>query len=158
MQVQCSKCSRPIALTDVIESFNGRLAHLDCARAQVLTPEERSLLFVYCFDHVVARCSDCGLDFRMTELGSDLGGSRTNLCPKCRADLTERVRVHLYGCAMLPSEVRLRAKKVREAARQLVKRSKQAIDRSDVLIREAEALLFVRQQVLRAAMGRRAAS
>jgi hypothetical protein len=43
---------------------------------------------------------------------------------------------------MLPSEVRRRAKAVREAAQQLVKQSQQARDRSDVLIREAEALLF----------------
>jgi hypothetical protein len=54
MQVNCSKCLRPIAVADVIESSAGRLSHLDCARAQGLTPEERALLFVFCSDHIVA--------------------------------------------------------------------------------------------------------
>jgi hypothetical protein len=29
MQVNCWKCSRPIALTDIVESNNGGLSHLD---------------------------------------------------------------------------------------------------------------------------------
>ena len=158
MQVRCSKCSRPLAVTDVIESSKGRLAHLDCARARALTPEERALLFVYCFDHAVAQCLACGLGFRMTELASDLGGGRTNLCPRCRTDLTESVRGHLYRCAQLPSETRQRAQEVRDAAQVLIKRSQELSDQSDVLIREAEAHLFERQQALRAAMARRTAS
>jgi hypothetical protein len=144
--------------TDVIGWSGGHLTHVDCARAQVLTPEERTLLLVYCIDHIVAQCAGCGRGFRMTELASDLGSGRTKLCATCRVDLTEHVRVHLYGCAMLPSEVRLRATEVRDAARKLVKRSQQARDRSDVLLREAEALLFVRQQILRAVMAKRATS
>ena len=40
MQVNCSKCSQPIALTDNIESSDGRLAHTECDRPQTLTPEE----------------------------------------------------------------------------------------------------------------------
>jgi hypothetical protein len=63
MQVNCAKCSRRIFLADVIESSAGCLSHLDCRRAQGLTPDERTLLFVYCFDHVVARCLSCDLDF-----------------------------------------------------------------------------------------------
>jgi len=30
MQVKCSKCSQPIALTDIIESSDGRVSHVDC--------------------------------------------------------------------------------------------------------------------------------
>jgi len=75
MQVNCAKCFRPISVTDVIESSGGRLSHSDCARSHGLTPEERSLLFVYCFDHVVAQSASCNRAFRMTELGPDaLGG------------------------------------------------------------------------------------
>jgi hypothetical protein len=59
---------------------------------------------------------------------------------------------------MLPSEVRRRAQAVRGAAQHLVKQGQQARDRADVLVREAEALLFEGQQALRAAMARRAAS
>src|SRR2546428_3641548 len=50
------------------------------------------------------------------ELAADPLGGRTNICPRCRKDLTENVRTHLYGCAKLPAEVRLRAQALREAA------------------------------------------
>src|SRR5262249_31240961 len=159
MQVNCGKCSQPIALTDIIESSDGRLSHLDCKRPQVLTPEERALVFRYCSGHVVARCPICDLSFRFTELAADiLGGNRTNLCPRCRQDLTQGVRAHLFRCAMLPSEVRLRAQAVREAAQRLVKEAQQLRDTSDVLIREAEAALFKSRRALREAMSKRATS
>ena len=159
MQVNCAKCSQPIALTDIIESKNGHLSHVDCRRPQVLTPEERALVFLYCSGHVVARCPACDVSFRYNELAADiLGGGRTNMCPRCRRDLTENVRRHLYGCAMLPSEVRLRARTLREAVQRLVKQRQELSDNSDVLIRQAEAALFDSQQALRAAMSKRALS
>src|SRR4030095_7066169 len=134
----------------------GRLSHVDCKRPQVLTPEERALVFVYCSGHVVARCPACDVSFRYTQLAADMvGGSRSNMCPRCRRDLTEAVRAHLFRCAMLPSEVRLRAQAVREAAQHLVKESQQLRDRSHVLIREAEAALFEKQRALREAMSKR---
>ena len=159
MQVKCSKCSQPIALTDIIESNNGHLSHVDCKRPQILTPEERALVFVYCSGHVVARCPACDISYRYTELAADMvGGSRTNMCPRCRQDLTEAVRAHLFRCAMLPSEIRLRAQAVREAAQRLVKETQQLGDRSDVLIREAEIALFEKQRALQEAMSKRTAT
>lgn len=156
MQVRCAKCSRPVSLTDVIELSQGRLSHLDCARARGLSPEERAMLFTYCSDHNVASCVPCDSTFRMPELGADLLANRTNVCPRCRRDLTESVRVHLFGCVVLPSELRLRAQEVRDAARLLIKRSQELLDKADVLIREAEAHLMERQQALRALMKRMA--
>ena len=156
MQVRCSTCSRPIAVTDVVQSSGGSLAHLDCARAHGLTPEERALLFVYCSIHLVARCHSCGLAFHMTELAADPLGGRTNLCPRCRKDLTESIRGHFYSCVTLPSEMKQRTQEVRDAAQLLIKRSQELSDRSDVLIREAEAHLLESQQALRIAMRRRA--
>jgi hypothetical protein len=156
MQVNCPRCSRLISVTDVIQLSNGRLQHLDCARSGGLTPEERALLFVYCSDHVVARCLSCDISYRYTELAADLFDGRTNLCTRCRADLTENVRGHLFSCVTLPSEIRQRTQDVRDAAQRLIKQSQQAMDQSDVLIREAEAHLQERQQALRAAMARRA--
>ena len=158
MQVKCSKCAEPIALTDIIESSDGHLSHVDCKRPQTLTVEERALLFVYCSGHAAAYCLGCDLRFRLSELAADALGSRTNLCPRCRKDLTATARAHLFSCAIAPAEVRRRAQAVREAAQRLVKQSHQARDRSDVLIREAEAALFERQRALREAMSRRAAS
>src|SRR5215470_200338 len=94
MQVKCTKCSEPIALSDVIESSDGRLSHMECQRPRMLTAEERALLFVYCFGHAAAYCLDCDLRFRMAELAADALGSRTNLCPRCRRDLTQSARAH----------------------------------------------------------------
>ena len=153
MQVNCSKCSEPITLSDAIESNKGRLSHIDCSRPGILTTEENALLFAYCYGHDVAYC--CDLSFRLAELAAEASGGRTNLCPRCHRDLTQSARAHLYGCAMLPSEVRLRAQAVREAAQHLVKESQQLRDKSDVLIREAEAAMFERQRALREAMSKR---
>ena len=155
MQVKCAKCGQLIVLSDIIESSNGHLSHVDCKRPRSLTAEERHLLFVYCSDHAVAQCLACDLSFRMMELAADPLDSRTNMCPRCRKDLTENVRTHLYGCAMLPSEVRLRAQAVREAAQRLVKQSQKLVEDADVRIQEAEAALFEAQQAFRAAMRKR---
>src|SRR5262245_2647368 len=157
MQVKCSKCSEPITLSDAIESNKGRLFHVDCSRPGMLSTEESALLFAYCYGHAVAYCLGCHLRFRLPELAGAAGG-RTNLGPRCRRDLSQTTRAHLYGCAMLPAEVRLRAQAVREAAQRLVKESQQLRDRSDVLIREAEAALFESQRALREAMSKRTVS
>jgi hypothetical protein len=90
------------------------------------------------------------------ELAADLGG-RSNLCPRCRQDLTETVRGHLFGCELLPDEIRRQAREVREMARRLVKESTQLRDTSDVLIRQLEAALLQAQQTLKAVMARRVA-
>ena len=159
MQANCAKCAQPIALTDISESHNVQRSHVDCKQPKVLTPEERALVFVYCSGHVVARCPLCDVSYRYNELAAEMiGGSRTNLCPRCRQELTEAVRAHLFRCAMVPAEVRLLGQAVRDAAQLLLKKSEQLRGRSDVLIREAEALLVKRQRALREAMSRRAAS
>jgi len=158
VQVQCGKCSRPIGITDIVQSSNGQLSHVDCTRPNVLSPEERALLFVYCSAHIVAYCPACDLRLPFGELAADPLGGRTNLCPRCRRDLTETVRAHLFNCVTLPTDIRQRTREVREAAQKLIKRSQQAMDRADALLREAEADLFERQQALRGAMTRRAAA
>jgi ribosomal protein S27E len=158
MQVKCSKCGQLIALSDIIESSDGRLSHVECARPRTLTADERHLLFVYCRDHIVAQCLSCGLSFRLMELAADPLGGRTNICPRCRKDLTENVRTHLYGCAKLPAEVRLRAQALREAAQRLVRQSQELVENADVRIREAETALFLAHHALRAEMRKRTKS
>ena len=158
MQLRCLKCSRAIALTDVVESSNGSLSHVDCQRPQTLTAEERALVFVYCSAHFVGVCPACDLRFRFVELAADPLGGRTNLCPRCRRDLTESVRAHLLKCVVLPLEMRQATQEVREAVQVLIRRSQQAIESSDVPVREAEAHLVERRLALRAAMARRTVS
>ena len=93
----------------------------------------------------------------LTRCPSLLGGG-TNLCPRCRTDLTEHVRGHLSSCGTLPSEIKQRAREVREAAQMLIKRSQELSDESDVLILEDEARLFESQRAPRRAMSRSKAS
>ena len=107
--------------------------------SRTLTADERALLFYYCLNHTVARCLSCARSFYLSELVADLLSGRTHLCPQCRRDLTENVRSHVYGCGILPAEVREKAEALRDMAHRLVKESRQLRDRSEVLISEAEA-------------------
>lgn len=136
-QQKCPRCLQLLWPDDTVTVSDGRVVHLDCQRSRDLSREERVLLFRYCSDHAAAKCPECDQSFRRQQLGSDLLGHRTHLCPHCRADLTESLRGHLYACAMLPAEVRQRAREVRDVARRLVKDSRQLSDRADVLMREA---------------------
>jgi hypothetical protein len=155
VQIKCSKRGQLIALSDIIESSNGHVSHVDCRRPRTLTADERALIFVYCTDHIVAQCLSCGLDFRIMELATDPLADRTNMCPRCRKNLTENVRTHLYGCAKVPAEVRLRAQALREAAQLLVRQSQELVENADARIREAETALFLAQHALRSEMRKR---
>ncbi len=97
----------------------------------------------------MAECPVCAQSFRQQELGSDLLGHRTHLCPNCRTDLLENVREHLYACAMLPEAVRVRAQEVREIARKLVKESQRLSSVAYVLIAEAEAAIAALRESMR---------
>src|SRR5262249_9551580 len=117
----CPECYRIISPEDTIVFGYGRLGHLDCRRPRVLSAEERTILFIYCPHHTVAQCVRCGEQFRLAQVSSlDSVGIRSYACPRCHADLTDSIRAHLYGCAMLPAEVRRRAAVARDAARRLV--------------------------------------
>ena len=153
----CPNCSRTISPDDTIVFGYGRLGHLDCRRPRLLSTEERTLLLIFCRDHQVAECVRCAGRFHLREIASlDSFGVRTHGCPRCQTDLTDSIRTHLYGCAMLPVALRRRAQAAREAARRLVKQTQEVRDNADVLIREAEAAIFESQQALRAAMSKRA--
>jgi len=67
-----------------------------------------------------------------------------------KTDLTDSIRAHLYGCAMLPVDVRRRAQAAREAARGLVKQSAQQHVRSIAqLVAETEAALYALRDTIR---------
>src|SRR5438445_7703844 len=154
----CRECSRTISPGDTLVFGYGRLGHLVCRRPRVLSGEERTLAFLYCRDHEVAECSTCTRRFRLRELVSqDQFGVRLHACPWCHTDLTDSIRAHLYGCAMLPVDIRRRAQVAREAARSLVKQSHQLSDAADVLLREAEAALHALRETMRQSPIRRVA-
>ena len=143
------RCLAAMSQNDTVRLSGHFVVHLDCQRPRDLTPEERILLFRYCWEHVVAKCLACNASFRQHQLGGDLLAHRSYLCPRCRADLTESLRGHLYGCARLPEEVRQRAQDAREAARRLVKDSSQLRDQAEVLMREAEAAIAALRETMR---------
>jgi len=154
----CRECSQTISPEDTIVFGYGCLGHLDCRRPRVLSAEERTLLFIYCRDHQVAECVRCAGKFRLREVASlDLFGIRSHGCPWCHTDLTDSIRAHLYGCAMLPTEVRRRAQAAREGARSLVKHSQQLRDAADLARREAEATLHALRETIRQSPNRRVA-
>ena len=145
----CARCQRPISVSDTVTVDGDRIAHLDCRRPHLLSHEERALLFKYCFAHAVAECAACAQSYRQEELGSDLLGNRTHLCPRCRTDLTEQVRAHLYSCTLLPALIRLRARQARDAAEKLVKESAGLASQAFVLIAEAEAAIAALRETMR---------
>ena len=151
--LKCRRCLQLISLEDTIQFENAQVVHADCRRRRDLSAVERVLLFRYCWSHPVANCVACGQRFRQQELGMDLIGHRSFVCPRCRVDLTERLREHLYGCTMLPGEVRRRAREARAAAQRLVKNSHQLSDRADVLMREAEAAIAALRETMRRVAG-----
>src|SRR5438128_10171367 len=82
----CLECSRTISPGDTLVFGYGRLGHLVCRRPRVLSAEERTLLFL-----------------------STVGTTQSlSACPWCHTDLTDSIRAHLYGWALLPVHVRRR--------------------------------------------------
>jgi hypothetical protein len=148
----CPSCGQTLSPEDTIVFGHGLLGHLDCRRPRVLSAEERTLLFIYCRDHQVAECIHCARRFHLRDVTSlDSLGIRSHVCPWCHTDLTDSIRAHLYGCAMLPVTVRRRAQAAREAVRSLVNQSRQLSDAADVLLREAEAALHALRNTMRQA-------
>jgi len=151
-QWTCPTCSKTISEDDTVVLVRDRVSHFYCRQPQVLSPEERALLFLYCWKHAVAKCGTCAREYRQSELTADLFSGREHLCPQCDAELLDNVRAHLYSCPMLPAEVRRRAQVARETARALVKRGQELSARADVLMREAEAALYALQQTIKGAI------
>jgi len=146
----CRECSRTISPEDTIVFGYGLLGHLDCRRPRVLSAEERTLLFIYCRDHQVAECVRCTRRFHLREVAPlDSFGIRTYGCGWYHTDLTDSIRAHLYGWAMLPIAIRRIAQAAREAARSLVKQSHQLRDAADLARREAEATLHALRNAMR---------
>jgi ribosomal protein L37AE/L43A len=147
----CPHCSRAISPDDTIVFSRRLLGHLDCRRPRVLSAEERTLLIIYCRDHHVAECVRCRGRFYLQEVAAlDSFGVRTHECPGCHTDLTDRIRAHLYDCAILPVEVRGTALAAREAARSLVKQSaQQHVCSIAQLVAEVEAALYALRDIIR---------
>ena len=119
---ECPQCLRTILPEDTIVfgSWPSRSLRLSSASC---TERRRAHDALYELPHhPLAACVRCAERFHLRDVASiDLRGVRAYSCPWCHTDPTDSIRVHLYGCAMLPAEVLERARQAREAARQLVK-------------------------------------
>src|SRR3989442_5442405 len=94
----CLQCSRMISPDDSIIFGHGHLSHLSCQRPRTLSAEERTLLFVYCRDHWLAKCAGCAGNSRFRDLASDLTATlltgRPVPCPGGPRALAVIDRVH----------------------------------------------------------------
>jgi len=127
----CPSCASALLSDETLVFEQGRPAHLDCKRPRALSPEERILLFAYCREHAVAECNDCVTRFGLRELAGVAGvrlrelalepmSNRIHRCPTCCEDLTDSVRAHIYGCALVPEDIRRRAQAARGLMQRLV--------------------------------------
>ena len=148
-QLTCPRCRAAIAQDDGVWLNGDSVVHVDCQRPGHLSREERILLFRYCWEHTVANCRACDASFRQHQLGGDLLVHRAYLCPRCLADLTDSLRSHLYACATIPEQVRLRAQHARGAAQRLIKESGRLRDQAELLMREAEAAIAALRETMR---------
>jgi hypothetical protein len=108
----------------------------------MLTPDERAALAVYCHDHPVAVCPGCAAVLNAADIATDILVALRDFCPKCRVDVTGRLRQHLAECTWIRVQVREtweRAQELRHQAQETAKHSQQLRDHADVLAREAEA-------------------
>jgi hypothetical protein len=140
-QPKCPQCQQSISVDETVALDGDQIRHLNCRRPRELSQEKRTLLFKYCIGHAVADCRSCAEGFRPHELATDLSGNHTHLCPRCRADLTDRIRAHLYACAMLPEPVRIKTQALRDVTQKVIEQSQQHADHAGPLSRETEAIL-----------------
>jgi transposase-like protein len=140
---------------DSIEIQGGDIIHDDCQQPRGLSRDERVLLYRYCWYHAVAKCVACGQSFRQEELGADVFRRLSYLCPRCRSDLTESLRGHLYSCPLVLPILRQRVQDARDAARRLIKQRIE--DAADVPVSEAEAAIAALRATIRETGARRSA-
>lgn len=147
-ELTCPRCWQVLSPEDTIDRDGGRVVHLDCRRPRRLSLEERVHLYQYCWEHAVADCVSCARSFRTNELLLGPSGD-TDRCPKCRRDLTDSVRAHLYRCAILRAEGLRQAQETRVASQKLVTQNGQLQDTADVLMREAEVALAAHRAAMK---------
>jgi hypothetical protein len=140
-QPKCPRCQQSISVDETVALDSDQIGHLNCRRPRELSQEERTLLFKYCIGHAVATCRSCAEGFRPHEPVTDLSGNHTHLCPRCRADLIDSIRAHLYGCAMLSRPERIGTRELREVTRKVIEPRQQPADHAGPLSRETEAIL-----------------
>jgi hypothetical protein len=61
---RCPRCVQVISADHIVQLVRDGMSHVDCRRPSDLNPEERALLFRYCWGHAAAQCTPCAKSFR----------------------------------------------------------------------------------------------
>jgi hypothetical protein len=64
----------------------------------MLSSSERAMMIRCCYAHDVAFCHGCARSYRVQRLGADWLEGKTEICPRCRGDLSDSIRDHLRSC------------------------------------------------------------
>jgi len=97
---------------------------------------ERHVLAAYCSNHAAATCEGCRRDYTFTELNVDVGGRGSYVCPTCRLDLADQLRLHILSCRGIAASLEERI----ERSGQLMKASDRLRTESAILAAESHAL------------------
>jgi hypothetical protein len=74
---------------------------LDGHMRAVLTIEERRLVYQHCHEHPVAHCSECDMDYKLSQVGRHFFGPPSDVCPACSGSLVGSILSHISSCAVL---------------------------------------------------------
>jgi hypothetical protein len=116
----------------------------------MLSSSERAMMIRCCYAHDVAFCHDCAQSFRIQRLGADRLEGKTEICPRCRADLSDSIRDHLRSCEPVAT---LRSRKLvgesralQEVSRVFRRNAKRTIDDAATRVAEAAAQPDMREK------------
>jgi hypothetical protein len=74
-----------------------------------LTGGQRAQLIRHCSDHHVGRCDTCRLDLALSDLFAQLGGSESQLCPRCGENVVSVLTAHINTCCFITAGMPARA-------------------------------------------------
>lgn len=115
----------------------------------MLSSTDRAIMIRSCHDHDVAFCDDCARSYRVHRLRVDWYQGKTELCPRCRADLSESIREHLRSCELAATlrsqQLSAESRTLRDTSVALIKDARQMVDNAEVRTAEADAELQKRR-------------
>jgi len=71
----------------------------------MLSDPERRVLAVHCSAHAVAVCDACQIGYKFSELRVEVMERSYYVCPACRLNLIDRIRLHILSCPVISAAV-----------------------------------------------------
>jgi hypothetical protein len=98
---RCTRLGTDVAALGTAHRVHDRHQESTWRGLGVLSSAERVIMIRCCYDHDVAFCGDCARSYQVHRLGADWFHGKTDLCPQCRADLSDSIRLHLRWCKLV---------------------------------------------------------